>query len=81
MPLTRWELESRVPSERHFVFRGGWRWPRVRRNTRRIDFRTVGDLKPDLQPIMWKSLGVVLVGLVVALAGLRLLAKFMRMKN
>jgi hypothetical protein len=44
-------------------------------------FRTVGDLKPDLEPIMWKSLGVVLVGLVVALVGLRLLAKFMRMKN
>ena len=33
----RWELELRVPSDRHFVFRGGWRWPRFRRDTRRID--------------------------------------------
>lgn len=32
-----WELEPRVPSDRHFVFRGGWCWPRVRRQTRRID--------------------------------------------
>lgn len=34
----RWELEPRVPSERHFVFRGGWHWPRLRRHTRCADY-------------------------------------------
>jgi hypothetical protein len=33
-----WELEPRVPSERHFVFRGGfWAWLRIGRHSRRTD--------------------------------------------
>lgn len=32
-----WQLEQRVPSDRHFFFRGGWRWPRQRQHARRID--------------------------------------------
>jgi hypothetical protein len=33
-----WELEPRVPSDRHFVFRGGWRGLRFRQRARRIDY-------------------------------------------
>lgn len=32
----RWELEARVPNDRHFVFRGGWPWP-WRRHRRSVD--------------------------------------------
>lgn len=33
-----WELEARVPNERHFAFRGGyWAWLRVGRHSRRAD--------------------------------------------
>jgi hypothetical protein len=33
-----WELEPRVPSDRHFVFRGGWRGLRFRQRAGRIDY-------------------------------------------
>jgi hypothetical protein len=32
-----WEPEPRIPNDQHFAFRGGWRWPRMHRRTRRVD--------------------------------------------
>ena len=33
----RWALEPRVPCNQHFLFRGGWCWPRLHGRTRRLD--------------------------------------------